>query len=246
MDGNSTSGTKTTMPPIELRYWQPTACLNEEGIILSFIFPSLFAYSPFGFWFSLLFCIHSIDISILSLQLMKTKRRIQKLKGESSFLDSQKKTLLNVNADNNKLYFSSTKAKREYENTVFQFEFSKEIQVQHDSRATATLEIETEKAGGAHHMGLWARASAHIRVLSPFLEKILFESKFWPKVCFGLFLRFFESLKAFSIFCTKWVLFFFKQIFLLLNTFLNPLNVLNLALSYVEQYYLSSKLNNNK
>ena len=82
---------------------------------------------------------------------MKTKRRIQKLKGEGSFLDSQKNTLLNVSADDNKLYFSSTEAKRESENTVFQFESSEEIQVQHDSRATETLETETEKAGGAHH-----------------------------------------------------------------------------------------------
>ena len=69
-------------------------------------------------------------------------------KTEGSFLHSQKKTL---KADN-KLYFStgssknntSTEAKRESENTVFQFESSKEIQVEHDSKATATLETETE------------------------------------------------------------------------------------------------------
>ncbi|XP_059457289.1 zinc finger CCCH domain-containing protein 1 [Corylus avellana] len=69
-------------------------------------------------------------------------------KTEGSFLHSQKKTL---KADN-KLYFStgssknntSAEAKRESENTVFQFESSKEIQVEHDSRATATLETETE------------------------------------------------------------------------------------------------------
>ncbi|XP_062154101.1 zinc finger CCCH domain-containing protein 1-like isoform X2 [Alnus glutinosa] len=69
-------------------------------------------------------------------------------KTEGSFLHSQKKTL----KPDNKLYFSSgssknntsTEAKRESENPVFQFESSKEIQVEHDSRATATLETETD------------------------------------------------------------------------------------------------------
>jgi len=69
-------------------------------------------------------------------------------KTEGPFLHSQKKTL----KPDNKLYFSSgssknntsTEAKRESENPVFQFESSKEIQVEHDSRATATLETETD------------------------------------------------------------------------------------------------------
>jgi RING finger protein 113A len=69
-------------------------------------------------------------------------------KTEGSFLHSQKKTL----KPDNKLYFSSgssknntsTEVKRESENPVFQFESSKEIQVEHDSRATATLETETD------------------------------------------------------------------------------------------------------
>ncbi|XP_062155513.1 zinc finger CCCH domain-containing protein 1-like isoform X2 [Alnus glutinosa] len=69
-------------------------------------------------------------------------------KTEGSFLHSQKKTL----KPDNKLFFSSgssknntsTEAKGESENPVFQFESSKEIQVEHDSRATATLETETD------------------------------------------------------------------------------------------------------
>ncbi|KAK7823978.1 zinc finger ccch domain-containing protein 1 [Quercus suber] len=69
-------------------------------------------------------------------------------KTEGSFLHSQKKTI----KPNNKLYFStgssknkmSTEAKEESEKPIFQFESSKEIQIEHDSRATATLETETE------------------------------------------------------------------------------------------------------
>ncbi|KAJ6344008.1 hypothetical protein OIU76_005692 [Salix suchowensis] len=67
-------------------------------------------------------------------------------KTETSLLHSQKK---NPKADN-KLYFSTGPSKKssesnaEPERLVFQFESSKEIQVQHDSRATATLETETE------------------------------------------------------------------------------------------------------
>ncbi|KAF3969429.1 hypothetical protein CMV_006777 [Castanea mollissima] len=38
---------------------------------------------------------------------------------------------------------TSTEAKEESEKPIFQFESSKEIQVEHDSRATATLETET-------------------------------------------------------------------------------------------------------
>ncbi|KAK7345672.1 hypothetical protein VNO77_16280 [Canavalia gladiata] len=67
---------------------------------------------------------------------------------ESSLLHIQKKTL----KPENKLYFSTGSSKssasaepnEESERSVFQFESSKEIQVQHDSKATATLETETE------------------------------------------------------------------------------------------------------
>uniref|UniRef100_A0A7N2LRW8 Uncharacterized protein n=1 Tax=Quercus lobata TaxID=97700 RepID=A0A7N2LRW8_QUELO len=88
----------------------------------------------------------------------------------------------------------STEAKEESEKPIFQFDSSKEIQVEHDRRATATLETETEfsrdacalrihgytnykagfrreqtfasgKAGGAHGP---LRASAHIRVSARF------------------------------------------------------------------------------
>ncbi|KAL0011842.1 hypothetical protein SO802_006950 [Lithocarpus litseifolius] len=69
-------------------------------------------------------------------------------KTEGPFLHSHKKTI----KPNNKLYFSigssknkiSTEAKEESEKPIFQFESSKEIQVEHDSRSTATLETETE------------------------------------------------------------------------------------------------------
>ncbi|KAL4627748.1 hypothetical protein ACB092_05G188200 [Castanea dentata] len=70
-------------------------------------------------------------------------------KREGSFLHSQKKTI----KPDNKLYIStgssnknkmSTEAKEESEKPIFQFESSKEIQVEHDSRATATLETETD------------------------------------------------------------------------------------------------------
>ncbi|KAM3700961.1 hypothetical protein ACJW31_05G137700 [Castanea mollissima] len=70
-------------------------------------------------------------------------------KTEGSFLQSQKKTI----KPDNKLYTStgssnknkmSTEAKEESEKPIFQFESSKDIQVEHDSRATATLETETE------------------------------------------------------------------------------------------------------
>ncbi|KAL4627845.1 hypothetical protein ACB092_05G195100 [Castanea dentata] len=69
-------------------------------------------------------------------------------KTEGSFLHSQQKTI----KPDNKLYFStgssknttSTEAKEESEKPIFQFESSKEIQVEHDSRATATLETETD------------------------------------------------------------------------------------------------------
>ena len=64
---------------------------------------------------------------------------------ETSLLHIQKKTL---KADN-KLYFSTGSSKssasaepsEESGKTVFQFESSKEIQVQHDSKATAILRI---------------------------------------------------------------------------------------------------------
>ncbi|GAB4861604.1 hypothetical protein Ancab_036855 [Ancistrocladus abbreviatus] len=95
----------------------------------------------------------------------------------------------------NKLYFSTGHSKQpisdesasEPKNQLFQFESSEEIQVQNDSKATATLETETEfsrdarairekalklaeealreKAGGAHGT---LRASAHIRVSARF------------------------------------------------------------------------------
>ena len=69
-------------------------------------------------------------------------------KTEGSFLHSQKKTI----KPDNKLYFStgssknktSTEAKEESEKPIFQFESSREIQVEHDSKATATLETETD------------------------------------------------------------------------------------------------------
>ncbi|CAJ1949854.1 unnamed protein product [Sphenostylis stenocarpa] len=67
---------------------------------------------------------------------------------ETSLLHIQKKTL----KPDNKLYFftGSSKSSVSAESTeesgkpVFQFESSKDIQVQHDSKATATLETETE------------------------------------------------------------------------------------------------------
>ncbi|EXB94919.1 Zinc finger CCCH domain-containing protein 1 [Morus notabilis] len=69
-------------------------------------------------------------------------------KTESTVLHSQKK----APKPDNKLYFSTGPSKNSAsaesnaasETPVFQFESSKEIQVQHDSRATATLETETE------------------------------------------------------------------------------------------------------
>ncbi|MED6142762.1 hypothetical protein PIB30_000322 [Stylosanthes scabra] len=69
-------------------------------------------------------------------------------KDENSLLHSQKKAL----KPDNKLYFStgpskssaSTQPSEESEKTGFHFESSKEIQVQHDSKATATLETETD------------------------------------------------------------------------------------------------------
>ncbi|KAF3949393.1 hypothetical protein CMV_024731, partial [Castanea mollissima] len=69
-------------------------------------------------------------------------------KTEGSFLHSQKKTI----EPDNKRYFStgssknttSNEAKEESEKPIFQFESSKEIQVEHDSRATATLETVTD------------------------------------------------------------------------------------------------------
>ncbi|XP_035547830.1 zinc finger CCCH domain-containing protein 1-like isoform X1 [Juglans regia] len=71
-------------------------------------------------------------------------------KMETSFLHTEKKTLKHES----KLYFctgsskhntsTSAEAKKESETPIFQFESSKEIQVEHDSRATATLETETE------------------------------------------------------------------------------------------------------
>ncbi|EEF40224.1 RING finger protein 113A, putative [Ricinus communis] len=70
-------------------------------------------------------------------------------KTESSLLHNQKK----APKPDNKLYFSTGPSKNslsaaesvvESDRPVFQFESSKEIQVQHDSRATATLETETE------------------------------------------------------------------------------------------------------
>ncbi|KAJ7962552.1 Zinc finger CCCH domain-containing protein 1 [Quillaja saponaria] len=72
-------------------------------------------------------------------------------KNESSLLNTQKKTL----KPDNKLYFSTGPSKisastatlepsKESEKPIFEFESSKEIQVQHDSRATATLETETD------------------------------------------------------------------------------------------------------
>ncbi|KAG8650752.1 zinc finger CCCH domain-containing protein 1 [Manihot esculenta] len=69
-------------------------------------------------------------------------------KSGSSLLQIQKK----VPKLDNKLFFStgpskssmSTESTVESNRSVFQFESSKEIQVQHDSRATSTLETETE------------------------------------------------------------------------------------------------------
>ncbi|XVE90965.1 hypothetical protein DITRI_Ditri20bG0118000 [Diplodiscus trichospermus] len=69
-------------------------------------------------------------------------------RNETSLLHNQKKTL----KPDNKLYFSTgpskstagTESNTESDKPIFQFESSKEIQVQNDSRATATLETETE------------------------------------------------------------------------------------------------------
>ncbi|XP_043807067.1 zinc finger CCCH domain-containing protein 1 isoform X2 [Manihot esculenta] len=69
-------------------------------------------------------------------------------KTESSLLQNRKK----APKPDNKLFFStgsskssmSTESTVESNQSVFQFESSKEIQVHHDSRATATLETETE------------------------------------------------------------------------------------------------------
>ncbi|XP_048140940.1 zinc finger CCCH domain-containing protein 1-like [Rhodamnia argentea] len=69
-------------------------------------------------------------------------------KTESSVLRTQRKP----QRTDNKLYFStgsskssvSAESKIDSDKTIFQFESSKEIQVEHDSRATATLETETE------------------------------------------------------------------------------------------------------
>ncbi|KAI4333901.1 hypothetical protein L6164_018655 [Bauhinia variegata] len=69
-------------------------------------------------------------------------------KSESSLLHTQRKTL----KPDNKLYFSSgpsknsksTEPSQQSEKAVFQFESSKQIQVEHDSKATATLETETD------------------------------------------------------------------------------------------------------
>ncbi|XP_065618410.1 zinc finger CCCH domain-containing protein 1, partial [Quercus suber] len=75
-----------------------------------------------------------------------------------TFLHSQKKT---IKPDNN-LYFStgsskntsSTAAKEESKKKpIFQFESSKEIQVEHDSRATVTLETETDFSRDARALG---------------------------------------------------------------------------------------------
>ncbi|GMN54939.1 hypothetical protein TIFTF001_024049 [Ficus carica] len=77
-----------------------------------------------------------------------TKMTMKKSKSKSTFLHSQKK----VPKSDNKLYFStgssknaaSTESNVASNTPVFQFESSKKIQVQHDNRATATLETETE------------------------------------------------------------------------------------------------------
>lgn len=69
-------------------------------------------------------------------------------KTETSFLQNQKK----APKTESKLYFSSGPSKSSLPNDsnmepnkpIFQFESSKEIQVHHDSRATATLETETD------------------------------------------------------------------------------------------------------
>lgn len=69
-------------------------------------------------------------------------------KAETSFLLNQKK----APKTESKLYFSSGPSKNSLSNEsnvepnkpIFQFESSKEIQVHHDSRATATLETETD------------------------------------------------------------------------------------------------------
>ncbi|XVF29053.1 hypothetical protein REPUB_Repub15cG0086600 [Reevesia pubescens] len=107
----------------------------------------------------------------------------------TSLLQNQKMAL----KPDNKLYFSAVPSKNcaaasesniESDKPIFQFESSKEIQVQNDSRATATLETETEfnkdarafwfrreqtvageKAGSSHGP---LRASAHIRVSARF------------------------------------------------------------------------------
>ncbi|XP_042490680.1 zinc finger CCCH domain-containing protein 1 [Macadamia integrifolia] len=71
----------------------------------------------------------------------------ENLEGES-FINKQKK----IPKVDNKLHFStesskrsiSVESKKEHDTPIFQFESSKEIQVQNDSRATATLETETE------------------------------------------------------------------------------------------------------
>ncbi|XP_054779995.1 zinc finger CCCH domain-containing protein 1 isoform X1 [Prosopis cineraria] len=68
-------------------------------------------------------------------------------KNESSLLHIQKKQV----KPDNKLYFSTgpskstaSKVQEEPEKQLFHFESSKEIQVQHDNKATATLETETD------------------------------------------------------------------------------------------------------
>ncbi|KEH19406.1 zinc finger C-x8-C-x5-C-x3-H type protein [Medicago truncatula] len=66
----------------------------------------------------------------------------------------------------NGLFFSTAKPNEASKKLSFHFESSKEIQVQHDSKATATLETETslEGTGGSTHGPL--RPSTHIRVSS--------------------------------------------------------------------------------
>ncbi|CAJ2659729.1 unnamed protein product [Trifolium pratense] len=86
------------------------------------------------------------------------KKNIRKRSIDSYEDDSNnEESLMHVQKKNtktcNKLFFSSASTeqkKEESEKHGFHFESSKEIQVQHDSKATATLETETDFSNDAH------------------------------------------------------------------------------------------------
>ncbi|KAL9439225.1 hypothetical protein AB3S75_024808 [Citrus x aurantiifolia] len=80
------------------------------------------------------------------------KRTIREDEDEDSIESSVLQNLKKPTKPDSKLYFSTGPSKRDTsadsnadsEKPIFQFESSKEIQVQHDSKATATLETETD------------------------------------------------------------------------------------------------------